>query len=251
MIIKDNIRDYNRKMDKLIQYVILNYSQDIDFNNEIELYDRLMYLLVNGSLNKELESEYFDKLDIDEEKKVFSLVKQYSVLCFKNKVFYNWKKSCQAVLSTDYRYICIKIIDNYDFLINLTINGGEKALRLLDNFSIYDIYRDSSIIEILRNNYESDDILMKIIMDMSSDNSKYNIFSIEQKALLCYFGPEVLYSKKGNSVTFKAPSLVALNIYRYHFNTTRKPTLDDLRYKFRNIDNFYDVLVNYINDKKD
>ena len=45
MIVKGKIRDYNKKIDNLIQSVIVNYSQDIDFNNEIELYDRLIYLL--------------------------------------------------------------------------------------------------------------------------------------------------------------------------------------------------------------
>ena len=50
MIVKGKIRDYNKKIDNLIQSVIVNYSQDIDFNNEIELYDRLVYLLANGVL---------------------------------------------------------------------------------------------------------------------------------------------------------------------------------------------------------
>lgn len=63
MIVKEKIRDYNKKIDDLIQYVIVNYSQDIDFNNEIELYDRLIYLLANGVLNKELNSDYLDGLD--------------------------------------------------------------------------------------------------------------------------------------------------------------------------------------------
>ena len=250
MIVKGKIRDYNKKIDDLIQFVIVNYSQDIDFNNEIELYDRLIYLLANGVLNNEFDNAYLDKLDIDEEKKIFSMIREYSSLCFRDKRFDNWKKSCQAVIPTDYRYICIRIIDNYDFLINLAVDGGESSLRLLDNFNIYDIYRSSSLIEILRNIYESDDILKKIIIDMSRDDSKFNIFSLEQKALLCYYGPQLLYSRNGDFVTFKAPSSVALDIYKYIYDTNEMPTIDDLRYIFKSIDNFHEIIINYLENKK-
>lgn len=250
MIVKEKIRDYNKKIDDLIQYVIVNYSQDIDFNNEIELYDRLIYLLANGVLNKELNSDYLDGLDFDQEMKIYSLISKYSSLCFKDKYFDNWKRSCQAVIQTDYRYICIKIIDNYDFLIGLAVLGGEKVLRLIDNFSIYDVYRNSSLIELLRNQFESDDVLKKILIDMSNDNSKFNIFSLEQKALLCYYGSKILYSKCGDSVTFKSPSSIALGIYRYVYKTDDKPSFDDLRYGLQNINDFEDVLINYLGNIK-
>lgn len=250
MIVKGKIRDYNKKIDNLIQSVIVNYSQDIDFNNEIELYDRLIYLLTNGILNKEFDSDYLSKLDIDEEKKIFNIVRDYVPICFKDKYLYNWRKSCQDVISTDYRYICIRLIDNYDFLINLAVDGGENALRLLDNFSIYDVYRNYSVVEVLRNNYNSDDILKKIIIDMSSDNSKFNIFSLEQKALLCYYGPELLYSKRGDMVTFKAPSSIALELYRFVYKNDTKPTIDELRFYLKNISNFESVLNDYLKQIK-
>lgn len=250
MIVKGKIRDYNKKIDNLIQSVIVNYSQDIDFNNEIELYDRLIYLLTNGILNKEFDSDYLSKLDIDEEKKIFNIVREYVPICFKDKYLCNWRKSCQDVISTDYRYICIRLIDNYDFLINLAVDGGENALRLLDNFSIYDVYRNYSVVEVLRNNYNSDDILKKIIIDMSSDNSKFNIFSLEQKALLCYYGPELLYSKRGDMVTFKAPSSIALELYRFVYKNDTKPTIDELRFYLKNISNFESVLNDYLKQIK-
>lgn len=250
MIVKGKIRDYNKKIDNLIQSVIVNYSQDIDFNNEIELYDRLINLLTNGILNKEFDSDYLSKLDIDEEKKIFNIVRDYVPICFKDKYLYNWRKSCQDVISTDYRYICIRLIDNYDFLINLAVDGGENALRLLDNFSIYDVYRNYSVVEVLRNNYNSDDILKKIIIDMSSDNSKFNIFSLEQKALLCYYGPELLYSKRGDMVTFKAPSSIALELYRFVYKNDTKPTIDELRFYLKNISNFESVLNDYLKQIK-
>ena len=246
MIVKEKIRDYNKKIDNLIQYVIINYSQDIDFNNEIELYDRLIYLLVNGVLNKELDSDYLEKLDFNQEMKVCSLVREYSSLCFKDKLFDNWKKSCQDVIQTDYRYICIKIIDNYDFLIGLAVDGGERVLRLIDNFSIYDVYRNFSLIEVLRNQFESDDVLKKILIDMSNDSSKFNIFSLEQKALLCYYGSEILYSRYGDIVIFKSPSSIALNIYRYVYKMENKPSLDELRYCLKNINDFEGILVDYL-----
>ena len=250
MIVKERIRDYNNKIDDLIQYVIVNYSQDIDFNSEIELYDRLIYLLANGILNKELDSDYLDGLDFDQEMRIYSLVREYSSLCFKDKCFDNWKKSCQAVIQTDYRYICIQIIDNYDFLIGLAVAGGEKLLRLIDNFSIYDVYRSSSLIEILRNQFESDDVLCKILIDMSNDNSKFNIFSLEQKALLCYYGSKILCSKYGDGVTFKSPSSIALSIYRYVYKTNNKPSLDELRYGLSNINDFEGVIINYLENIK-
>lgn len=249
MIVSGKCKDYNDKLDKLIQSVILNNSQDIDLNNDKELYERLVYLLIDGSLNEELDSDYLKDKNSEEKKRIYSVIKEYAPLCLKNKNFFEWTRSCQGVIPSDYRYICIRILDNYDFLINILVTCGENALRLIDNFGIYDVYKSAALIEILRNRFDFDDILISILKDMCSDNSKFNTFTIEQKAILCFYASDMLYRCRDNVVTFKSPNSIALDIYRYVFNVDSKPSLDDLRFEINNITNFESVVFNYINNK--
>lgn len=247
MIVSGKCKDYNDKLDNLIQSVILNNSQDINFNNDKELYDRLIYLLIDGSLNEELDSDYLKDRNSDEKKRIYSIVKEYSPLCLKNKNFFEWTSSCQGVIPSDYRYICIRILENYDFLINMVDTCGEKALRLIDNFSIYDVYKGAALIEILRNRFDFDDVFIRIIKDMCDENSRFNTFTIEQKAILCFYASDLLYSCRDNVVTFKSPNSIALDIYKYVNNVDSKPSLDDLRFGISNITNFEEVVFNYIN----
>ena len=90
----------------------------------------------------------------------------------------------------------------------------------------------------------------KVIIDMSRDNSKFNIFSLEQKALLCYYCPEILYSKRGDLVTFKAPSSIALELYKFVYKKETKPTIDELRFYLKDINDFESVLTKYLRQRK-
>lgn len=249
MIVSGKCRDYNDKLDSMIQSVVVNNSYDIDLNDDKALYDRIVYLLINGSLNYELNSEHVNNLDYNTKKDVFNTVKRFSSLCLKEKNIYKWTNSCQGVIPSDYRYCCIRIIDNYDLLINMVINCGERSLKLIDNFSIYNKYKEYSVLEVLRNRFDFDDIMMKIIKDMSDLNSKFNTFSIEQKALLCYYASDILYTCNDNIVRFKSPNSIALDIYRYVYGTSNKPSLEELETAIRAIPNFEEVLINYIYNK--
>ena len=214
----------------MIQSVIVNNSHDIDLNNQKDLFDRLIYLLIKGDLNNELNSEYISALSLEEKQHIFELVKQYSLLCLKNKNVHQWNDSCQGVISSDYRYISIRIVENYDFLINIIVNIGEQAVRLIDNFSIYNNYKTASVIEILR-------------------NSKYNTFTMEQKAILCFYAPHILYRNSDNVIYFKSPNSIALDLYRFVYGSEKKPSLGDLKDGINNISNFDDIVFNYINNE--
>ena len=249
MIVSGKCRDYNDKLDSMIQSVVVNNSCDIDLNDDKELYDRIVYLLIDGSLNYELDSEFVCGLNYDEKKQLFTIVKKYSFLCLKDKNIHKWTSSCQGVIYSDYRYNCIRMIDNYDFLINIVINCGENALKLIDKFSIYDMYKDYSVIEVLRNRFDFDDIMIKIIKDMSDLNSSFNTFTIEQKAMLCYYASDFLYTCNDNNVRFRSPNSVALDIYRYVYKTDIKPSLKELKDSIESISNFEGILFNYIHNK--
>ena len=247
MIVSGKCKDYNKVIDSMIQSVIVNNSQDIDLNNQKDLFDRLIYLLIKGDLNNELNSEYISMLDLEEKQHVYEVANKHSLLCLKNKNIHQWNNSCQGVIFSDYRYISIRIVENYDFLINIIVNVGEKAIRLIDNFSIYNNYKTASVIEILRNRFEFDDILLKVLKDMCDDNSKFNTFTIEQKAILCYYAPHILYKNIDNVIYFKSPNSIALDLYRFAYNNENKPLLGDLKSGINNIINFEDVVFNYIN----
>ena len=109
-------------------------------------------------------------------------------------------------------FICLKILDNVNFLVRIALSGGRNALEFLRIFSNKEYYSDSSVVEYLRNSFRYDDVLENIILEMSKEDSSYNVFDEEQKAILCGSPQGVLFFEDDSEVRYSNPALLAARI---------------------------------------
>ena len=185
------------RLEKLKQATIINFTENINYNNKLELYDTLIENVFNGNFNDIFLSNYVDSSD----KEVFDLASKYKSLCFYEGDSSYWLDSVEGVYLSDLDLVTAKILDNYDFLLKLSKEGKEESLKELLKFQKTDIFSGRTIIDYLRNVFINDDVLVNTIKSMSGKNDDYKDFTLEQKALLCLNPEGVLYkTNEDNSV---------------------------------------------------
>ena len=214
MITIEDVTESRKRIEDLKQSTILRYSENINYNNEVELYHALISHLVKGDFDDVFYSSYLENVDKDERKDVMNLVKEYSNLCFHDGNYEYWTDSIMTLPLLDLDYICTKILDNYNFLVLIALRGGRDALELIKSFSSNPDYNSSSVIDYLRSSFIDDSILEKILVDMSSKDSLFNIFNNYEKSMLCSVPTGVLYFFDNDSIDFSSPILLAKEIYR-------------------------------------
>ena len=242
MVTIDEIIESEKRIFDLKPYVILRYSEDIDFNNEAELYDSLISHLAKGDLDDSIYSSHLEDVSKEEKKIIMDLVHEYSSLCFKKGNPDYWTDSVFDIPILDYEYICTRILDNYNFLIMIAKSGGREALDLISSFFGVDEYSNSSIIDFLRNAFIDDKVLEKVIIDMSNKDSLYNIFTKRELALLCTSPDGVLYFYNDNSIDFSSPILIAKEIYKRETGEDSNNFREIITH-FRNDEDFEDTLT--------
>jgi hypothetical protein len=230
----DRNRECCRIVNKLKQATIENYTDIIDFNNEDSLYNIMFNHFINGDLDDAFSSYELDNIDIIEKRKILSLAREYSFLCFKEKDISKWNDSIEGVVSDNY-FVSCKIIDNYNYLIKIIKSGGKEVLELLSSFQDLDEYKDFVIIDKLRNVFASDEILEHTICNMSKDNSAYNVFSNLEKGILCLYPEGTLYYFGKGIVKFTNPLVLACEIGNriqgdkvFDYNNLNEDSLKDL-----------------------
>lgn len=183
------------RLEKLKQATIINFTENINYNNKLELYDTLIKNVLSGNFNDIFLSNN------ENDKETFELAQKYSSLCFYEGDSSYWLDSVEGVYLSDVDLVTAKILDNYDFLLRLAKEGKEESLKELLGFQKTDIYSGRTIVDYLRNVFINDDVLVDIIKAMSDKNSSYKEFTTEQKALLCLNPEGVLYkTNEDNSV---------------------------------------------------
>ena len=113
--------------------------------------------------------------------------------------------------------VCIKspiiiIPEIIVFLVKIAISGGRDTLEFLRSFSDKEFYSDSSVIEYLRNSFKYDAVLENIIIEMSKENSAYNVFDDKQKAILCSSPQGVLFFEGEDEIKNSNPLLLSTRI---------------------------------------
>lgn len=183
------------RLEKLKQATIVNFTDEIDYSNRLDLYDTLLSNVFKGSFDDDFLSKYVSKDDKD----VFELARKYKSLCFfeGNQIY--WIDSIEGASLADYDLITIKLLDNYDFLLRIAKENGEDSLKQLIKLQQTDSFNDKVIIDYLRNSFINDDILVDTIKSMNSND--YKDFTDEQKAILCLYPEGILYGvDKDNSI---------------------------------------------------
>ena len=234
MSTNERIFESNKRFEDLKNATLLKYLDVVDLDEEsMDLCDKIIYYFCKGELDNEFYSSLLLGLSEEERKNTLKLVHEYLDLCFYAGNNEYWIDSVEGIPLKDAQFICLKILDNINFLVRIALSGGRNSLEFLRIFSDKENYSDSSVIEYLRNSFRYDDVLENIILEMSKENSSYSVFDEEQKAVLCGSPQGVLFFEEDQEVKYSNPSLLATRI-----NNILDNDEDDL-YSF---DDFSDVI---------
>ena len=118
-------------LDKLKNEVLVKYLNDVDTDQEIDLYDKLIEHFISGELDNIYENSQLKDMNSEEKKKVLEVIHKYQNVIFYEKNPEYWLDSIDAVPVTDYNLITYLLLDNFDFLINLYLKTNEESLKIL------------------------------------------------------------------------------------------------------------------------
>ena len=213
MSTNEKIFESNKRFEDLKNSVLLRFLDSIDLDEEsMDLCDKIIYYFCKGELDNEFYSSLLTILSEEERKEILKLVHEYLDLCFYDGNSEYWIDSVEGIPLKDAQFICLKILDNINFLVKIALSGGRRALEFLRIFSDKEYYSDSSVIEYLRNSFGYDDVLENIILEMSKEDSSFNVFDENQKAILCGSPQGVLFFEDETEVKYSNPSLLATRI---------------------------------------
>ena len=245
MVIKQALVNISiQRLEKLKQETILRYTDEIEYDQDLSLYDVMMSHFVNGDLDDVFITDVTDGMDKKEANALFELAREFLGLCFFKGDSDYWIDSLENTPIADYNLIAYSILNSYDYLLNLAKIGGRDSLELLISLRAFDDIRDLAIVNYLKNTFVNDDVLNTIILDMSKQNSKYGIFTEEQKGILLSYPEGSLYSYGNNSIMITNPLVLGCQIYNKFNKDFSIDTLD-----VSNVDDVVLTLSNFFRNE--
>ena len=253
------IEDVTRKvhsLEILKSTVINNYLSDLDLDNELDIYDKVVRHFFSGDLDNYYDNKLFDNVSYDSKVDILNTVRKYSYLCFYNKNIDNWLDSADSIPIEDYNLITYQLIDNFDFLIRLYLYGGEDSLKLLDDYSNSN-FPDANLsaVEDVKRNFVTDEILFSTVKELSSSNSYYDIFTKNEKNALIRYAEGTIYFYDQDKIIINNPLALSLELYyRLNGETYDVSNKNDvsiianLTGFFKNEDNFYNNVLDMFYD---
>lgn len=221
---QERIKDSVKRIIKLKDEVILRYSENIDYDDELSLYDVMMEHFVKGDLDDVFLTDTTKDMSAIETKQLFDLVRPYVELCFaKGDVDY-WLDSVENAMISDYEFIAASIFDTFDYLLEVAKAGGKNVLEQLVALRECEFLRDEAVLQYLRNTFINDQTLKKVLVDMAAEDSYYKIFSNEQKGVLLNYPEGTLYSYGEGNIRITSPLILG----RRMFNDFNQYISDDL-----------------------
>lgn len=195
------------RLNNLRNEVVMQYSDVIDYDGDRDfiITDAIFDHLVKGDLNDFYESPLLEGMEEDERNRVLSSINKYSYVLFHDQNQENWYDSIDMPL-VDYDTIALRLLNYYDFLIRVYKNGGERALKELAKYVDYDAFGDTSVVDFLTGTFINDEVLEKVIIDMSLEDGPYKDFDTDKRACLLMYPEGTLYRRDENdNVSFINP----------------------------------------------
>ena len=208
MTVEDKKKNAVNRLLNLQAAVIKKFNDSIKYGE-----DAIFEHLVTWELNEDYQTEALNGLKAEEKNNLLNLVNQYKDIMFYEGDASCWRKSSEKHIE-DYTMIATDVLDNYDFVIELAKVGGVNALNLLRDMKDCDGYSEYSVVERLRNTFGNDELLQKVLLEMSKDNNLYNIFTTEEKAELLDYPLGTLYFYKDEkTAVISNPIQLAIELY--------------------------------------
>lgn len=148
----------------------INFKLDDDSSNDLYLCDVMVDHLAKGDLNDVYESDLIESFREDDKKKLLDLVSKNSDICFVNNSSEYWIDTINYIEVEDYRFAVKKILDNFEFLLKVCINCGENKLRLLSSLKDQKLHINQSIVDSIRDSFESDEEIFSLLNSNLPDN---------------------------------------------------------------------------------
>ncbi len=202
-----------KKFNKLLNIVISRYSEEIDYDADLSLYDVMIQHFASGDLDDVLESAAFAELSKEEQEALLKLTHKYQGLCFYEGNPEFWLDSLDGRVIADYSLIAYSILDSFDYLLNLARNGGENALKVIESIKGEEVFNGVPAVQYLRNTFVDDRVLTTILADMGEDDSLYNIFTAQQKSILLNYPEGTLYAFENGEVSIIPPLVLGVQIH--------------------------------------
>jgi len=249
---KENTNDSLKRLEKLKQATIMNYLEVVNLDTIMDFYDSMVEHLFRGDLDSSFLSKSLVGLDKEEKSEIFQLARKYKDLCFYMGDAQYWSDSIEGVYLTDLDLVCMKLFDNYDFLLGLAKDGGESALKQLVAFQDGSMPLSGSVVDFLRNSFENDDALKDIIIEMSKTDGEYAGLSDKQKEILCSFPKGILFEEKHNATFYVPRRDIIRKIQEEYFGTTIEDVSDfsSLVSLFSDDDEFENAIVDIYYDQQ-
>lgn len=202
-----------RRLSDLKDQAIVMSLETMDCEDKLALYDSIFNLFAHGELDNQLESYAFDGMSEDDRVKLIRLVGDHRGLVFYKGLGEYWLDSLEGYAVSDNEIITYSIFDNYDYLLDLGRRGGNRVLQQLEMFQNTG-YINSSVVEYLRRSNLDDEVLSTILLDMSREDSLYNIFTDEQKCVLLGNPYGNLFTTGEAGVVVRSPIDIAVDLYK-------------------------------------
>ena len=156
---------------ELEKETIARYTEDIDFDQELSLYDVMLNHFVNGDFDDVLSLDITDGMNDDERNNLFQLVREFQGLCFYKGDIQYWLDSVEDFPVSDYPLVAYSILDNYIYLLELAKSGGRRVLEQLVSLRDNEELEDVALVDYLRTTFVDDRVLTAILLDMAEENS--------------------------------------------------------------------------------
>lgn len=210
---QDIIDEGIKRLEKLKQETILRYTDEIEFDQDLSLYDVMINHFVNGDLDDVFDASVTKGMSDKEKNDLFDLTREFVGLCFSNGDVDYWLDSLENTPIFDYSLIAYSIFNSYDFLLHLAKEGGRDALELLVSLRASEDLRDTALVNYLKNTFVDDKVLSSVLLDMSKKDSFYNIFTDEQKGILLNYPEGTLYAYGEDDIRITYPLVLGVEIY--------------------------------------
>ena len=161
----DSIKLIGKLEDTCIERYLdeINFKLDDNTSNDLYLCDVVVEHLAKGDLNDVYESDLIDGFSAEDKKYILDAVAKNSDICFSNNSHEYWLDTMKSMGIDDYKFALKKILDNYEFLVKICISCGEGKLKLLSSLKDKKLNMSQSIVESIRDNYESDDEIISLL----------------------------------------------------------------------------------------
>lgn len=192
---KKDIRISTKRLEQLKQATIINYLAYIDLDNDLDLYDVMIHLFIDGKLDGAFYSPMFDNMEKRDKYDLLELGREYASLCFFGGNPSYWTDSIEGLSLKDYDLICMRLLDNFNYMLEIAKDGGVEALEQLKRFQNTQLFSDNIVIDYLRGIFDDDELLKQSIIDVSKKDGDYQNLTDIQKAFLFVYPDGVLFEE--------------------------------------------------------